>query len=442
MARKRNNGAVSVSDEMGESDLLEEAATKRLSAAEKLSRADALLKSRNEDEDESQPDPEPIISDPEPEPYLTMPEPTKLERILKALNGEGKVEIYKLIAGAKSRVGVYPIEDYPDIMESIAREHGGGEYKVLFKDAKGNYAGSDTATFDPKAYGKRDDRGSDSNAMMERMLTMMEKKEQGYMLQIEQLRRDQTALMLEVVKGQSSNKGTTATEVLTMLKAAKELSGKDDSPLQSVKELLEVVAVLNNNGVGEPASPITTAIDKAFQLAGPLIGAWAAKMAVGGASPQALPNPGQTALPPPRMQIASDAVQRPTPSPISPAEPPTPTPEPKLKGYAQSLLAAASAGQSYSSVAQAILDMVPDEDLDSLSEMVSDPGFVAQMLAVEPALSKHQVWLAQLCTSIKDGLETSPDPDAPPAPSPAFQTAGPALNSGLVTEVVAEVVKP
>lgn len=445
MGRKKSRIETSdVGDELGQAEVLGEAADKKLEAAQKLARANAMLRAQRQEEDpaedgegeegeEAQVDLDPrMFPSPEPQPHPT-PAESKLEQILKGLNGDGKFEVYKRVGGSRMKCGVFPLSDWPDIMDSIAREHGGGDFQVLFKDPKGNYAGSDTQTYDPKTYGKPERQNGDS-AFMAQMLQMMQAREERYLTQIEQLRADQTRMMLEFLKSRDDKpKERTVEEVVALMKASKDLSGEKDSPLESVKGILEVVAMLNNHGVGEPPSPINLAIDKAFQVLGPLLGAWVAKQAGNGAGSTPVPvQPPRPALPAPRTQGG--------PAAPLPAPPPAPAPapvDPRLATYAKSLLNALQAGQEPSNVADAILSMVPDEGLDDLKAMVDDPGFVGMMIQTEAALVPHQAWLVSLCNEIRSRIVEEPEP-APepssgqpqaeppvtPAPAPSVEATG------------------
>jgi hypothetical protein len=459
----------SPSQELGHASVEEEAAEREHSAAQKkLEAARLRAQARAIDEEEEQapdsdespvpeaPDLDGIessvrarllgedLTDEEPV-RESIPTPevpkTKMEKILAGLNGDGKFVVHKMVAGNPMKVGVHDINDWPDMMDSIAHEHGGGTFRIRFMNPKGEWVGQETQTFDPQAYGK-EVKTSSTDTLLMQMLQQSQAREERMALQVEQMRTQQQQMMLEFIKaGQSNHRERTAEEVVALMKATKEISGGNskESPLESVKGILEVVAMLNQSGVGEPPSPINVAIERAFQLAGPFLGAWAAKLGAGAAGgptpsvPQLPPaRPAPLSLPDPRLTAAPGEAQPPSQAPVHLPGPVPQRPNPALKNYATSLLAAASSGQSPDSVAEAILSLVPEEELDNLHSMVSDPSFVGLMLATEPQLIQHQGWLVAVAHSIINGLTEESPSDSPPSeapPSPvvaAVQAAPPA----------------
>jgi hypothetical protein len=412
MSRKKKAERPSVSDELGEAEVLSEAGRKRLEAAHNIARADAIIKSRRhqeepEPEEEGSEDvPAEFASQPEPQPE---PEMSKMDRILERIAGEGKFEVYKCVAGVDAKIGIFPISDYPDRMDTVAREHGGGTYKLVFKDRGGLIRGQDSLTYDPKAYRKEDSPAAVSDNMS-RMFEMMEKREQALQLEIASLRREQTAMMMKMLEGKATESSRSADEMLMLLKAAREFAPK--SPTDSMKELLEVASLFRESPVVEPQSPIQTAIDKAFTMLTPLLAAWAKKLGSapgqpGGPLSLPAPGPGQGA--PVQVSPAGG------PPPTSPAHAASPAqPDPRLAQYAASLFGAVSAKQTPETIGQTILDLVPDEDLEALKAMVTDPAFAARLIAIEPRLKEHQAWLASLCLHIQSNIveEAEEEPQA------------------------------
>ncbi len=435
-AKKISRNGTALAEETGEAELLEETADRKLAAAKKLAQADAILSSRGEDDPEETDE---APTEPEPQPTLisepAQPE-SKLDRILKTLNGEGKIEVFKMTAGTPCKVGTYQLDDYPDIMESIARKHGGGDYRIRFKNPRGEYVGQDTQSFDPDAYAKPGaalaaPAGGD---LMAQLLAQMQAREDRLMSKIDSQQAQMNALLLEIVKAGQQGGGHTrsAEEMLALMKMAKEMGGEKESPLGAVRDIIEAVSMLQGAGVTEAPNPINLAIDKAFQLIGPLLGAWAAKQAGATgptpARPAALPAPAPNPALPRAQEAALPAPAPSSPIPAStPAAAPVATPDPRLKGYAASLLQAASAGASPDRTADMVLAAISDDEVDALHAMVDDPAFVGQMLAAEPALVPHQAWLVSLCKAIKDGLQPADEP-VPATAEPTVETAPAALS--------------
>jgi len=402
--------------ELGEAEVLEEAADKKLQAARKMARANAML--------QTDPDPGPqgtdggpegaagFLTDPDPAP---MAEPSKMDLILEKIGGEGKVEISRMVAGQWSKCGVYPIEDFPDILETLAIKKNGGTFKTVFKDRGGLIRGQDTQTFDAETYGsmrKEDSVQSDALSFMKDQLVAQQRE-------ITTLRSEQMTMLLKMMESSQARQSHTASELSELMKVSRDMNPPPKSPFESMKEVLEMVAIFRTDGVvGEPPDPLTLAIDKGLRILEPLLGAWAAKLAQqgtevpsassGAAGGLALqPQAGQRALPPPAA----------APAPSLPAAQGM---DPGVVKYAQSLYQFASQGASFKAVAESILTLATsDEDLNQLDTLVSDPGLVAQLLKAEPRLLDHQGWLASLMAHLQSELKEMEDQG--PAPEPAQQ---------------------
>ena len=419
MSRKKK----SVGPITAEAELLEEAADTKLRAAQKMAKANAMLET---DQDDHTDPPEPMAPrpsfishhDPEPE-----PEPlSRIEQILEEMKGEGKVVVSKLVGGMKSKIGVYPIEEYPEIMETIAHDHGGGTYRVEIRDPQGHYVASDTQTFDPKAYGSGNNaaRRDDSTAITS-LMERMERKEEASERRMEAMRQENMKLLLTIVEGSRSTKSSTS-EMIEMMKFMKEAQGETRSPMDHIKEVLELANVVREEaGAVEPEHPLVAAIDKIFKTISPLIGAWASKTAAApsGLSRPTTVAPAQITSTPPKPEIAAHA---PTPSP-APAPAPAPVIDPRIKQYAASLLGQAESGAAAEAIGEAILNLTPAENYDELDAMVSNPQFVATLIEAEPLLTKHQKWLAELSVYITNQLISEPEPAAPVVAEPVQPTA-------------------
>lgn len=405
-----------------EADLLEEAADTKLRAAQKMAKANAMLDDSGDDESTPLPDPRPSFvshSEPEPEPM------SRIEQILEDMKGQGKVEIFKLVGGVKSKVGVHPIEEYPEIMETVAHEHGGGTYRVVIKDERGLYVASDTQTYDAKSYGSgsQTSRRDDSDSLAS-VLERMDRKEEAAERRMEAMRQENMKLLLTLVESSRTPKSNTS-EMIEMMKFMREAQGETRSPMDHIKEVLELANVVREEaGAVEPEHPLVAAIDKIFKTISPLIGAWAAKTA---APPSALPgasrSPAQITSTPPKPVAVAHA-----PSASEAALTPAPTPapavvDPRIKQYAVSLLGQAESGATAESIGEAILNLTPEANYDELDAMVGNPQFVALLIDAEPLLARHQKWLAELSVYITNQLTSDPEPEAettvtPPAPNP------------------------
>jgi hypothetical protein len=253
----------------------------------------------------------------------------------------------------------------------------------------------------------------------------MEKKEEAAERRMEAMRQENMKLLLTIVEGSRSTK-TSTSEMIEMMKFMKEAQGETRSPMDHIKEVLELANVVREEaGAVEPEHPLVAAIDKIFKTISPLIGAWASKTA---AAPSGLPRPttvapAQITSTPPKPEIAAHA---PTPSPV-PAPAPAPVIDPRIKQYAASLLGQAESGAAAEAIGEAILNLTPAENYDELDAMVSNPQFVATLIEAEPLLTKHQKWLAELSVYITNQLVSEPEPAAPvvaePTPAPVEAVA-------------------
>lgn len=227
--------------------------------------------------------------------------------------------------------------------------------------------------------------------------------------------------------------------------------------MSTLKETVELLhALKEDNPVGEPPSPLNTAIDKAFVLLTPLLGVWAKKLAepeAGSppaiqpqlASPAAMPQEPTQGLPPspaPKALAGPGGAQASSPS--------TPV-DPRVAAYATQLLQAASQGARPEAIAGFIVDSVPEADLPDLYEMVTDPGLISGLVASEPKLSVHNGWLVNLVRTMKERLEEIFDsgedeeeapgsPASAPAATLSSQAPAPGSNGGKPEGV--EVPKP
>jgi hypothetical protein len=413
------NKKTPLSSQVAEAQMLEEAADTKLKAAEKMARANRLMADQD-----PEPDPDPIQdrharftpfmppeADPGPAPL------SRIEQVVDEMRGQGKFEVYKLIGSNKSKVGVYALEEWPDLMDSIAQENGGGTFRIVFKDERGLYVASDTQTFDTKSYGKPH---SNEDSGLGKLLERMEQREEKMATQMEQMRAENMRLLLSIVEKSNSAPARSTSELVELMKFMRENQPEARSPIDSIKEILELAAVVKEEaGATEPEHPLVAAIDKVFKTIQPFIGAWAQKVAQTPAATPAralLPsNPASTGA-----LVASEAHAPMIPNqPVAvggPAESPAPAaPAPvdaRLLQYAQSLLAQAELDASFEAVGDSILNLTPDANLDSLAEMVNDPAFVGLLIAAEPKLVKHQRWLVELSRYISNEL-TEPAGEEP-----------------------------
>ena len=431
---------------------ISDAAKKTLKAARDLRRAQLMARGALNS---------PSIDTP-PAPPAALPEVSRLDNILAQVTDEGKFEVHRQVGGSSMKVGVFPISEYPDRLETIASEYKGGTFKVTFKDRGGRIRGQDTQTFDAKAYGsdrseparESEDR---SSHIMERMMERLEAREIEQRREMAEVRLESQRMMLEMMKLASGNRDQ-GMSVLDAIKVGKEMAGSASDPVESMSRLMEAMALMKD-GVGktEPQSPIVFAIEKALEVVSPILAVWAQKASASPLANPRVPAPGAEAprrvLPPPAARVTPPAqAASPAPEPSIPTPAPTPDKpiDPQIQEYAVQLLTAAKTGMRPSLLAQLIVDGVPEEGADAFENMLDDEQTIPNLLRAEPQLVPYAGWLSSLMVELRDYYDsvTAEDPadaapDAAPAPlSPAPRTAIEAVLMPAETPAPAPVGAP
>lgn len=429
MPRKKKSD---LGTELGKAKLLDEAAEIKLKAAEKMSRANAIL-GDSDDEDDA-----PELTHPQfsrSEPVAADPEPAEaplsnFEAALADLNGRGRFEVFKLsMTGKRVKVGSYGLDEYPERMDSIAQEHGGGSFRILLKDERGQYVCSTTEDYDTKSYGgNKPAEALNAIPSIDRLMERMDAREADHRREMESMRLENQRLMLTMVEKMSAPRQETS--IVDAIKLVKELQGEQRSPMDSFREVLELAnSVKEETGLAEPEHPLVAAIDKVMKVASPLLTAWVSKVAApppasGAKTAVAKALPASTGIPsdthavtPTPGETPSSVVGASTPE----AEPQPESVDPRMKQYAESLFQQVSAGNAFEVVGDTIINLTPDDSLDELYTMATHPAFVGQLLAAEPRLIPHQAWLANLTSYIKkemDDAEAQAETETAQEPAP------------------------
>ena len=403
MAKKTKVGSA-----LAEANLLNEAADIRLKAAGKMSRANILLG----DEEEHEPIPEARPSFAQFETVAPLPEPAEaplsnFEAALADLNGRGRFEVYKLsMTGKRVKVGNYGLDEYPERMDSIAQEHGGGSFRILLKDERGQYVCSTTEDYDTKSYGagKPAAEAAATTSSIDSLMERMDARETNHRREMEMMRLENQKLMLMMVEKMSAPRQETS--LIDAIKLVKELQGEQRSPMDSFREVLELAnSVKEETGLAEPEHPLVAAIDKIMKVASPLMTAWVSKVAApapasGSRVAVAKALPASTGKPEDTHAVSVTA-----PAPDAEAPAPEAPVDPRMKQYAESLFQQASMGNSFETVGDTIINLTPDDSLDELYTMATHPGFVGNLLAADARLAPHQAWLASMASYIKKEMD-------------------------------------
>jgi len=433
----KTNGAAHKSEA---SALLQAEATEETRAA-----ALALERARRLAHDASAPDEEPET-----------PVPSRLDVILETIADQGKFEVFRQVGGGnKSKVGIYPINEWPERMETVASTYKGGTFTIIFKDAGGRIRGQETQTFDPVAYSAGsapapEGRGAD---VVDRLLERMESRDEASRREMATLQAENSKMMLEMMKLIATRPAAEAapqTSLPELIKLVRDLTPPPVDPLASLKGTVEMISMLKDGAADQaPTSPWMVALEKGLELLSPLVTVLAQKASSSGRPERpARLSPGAGAdgrRIPPTAGVVADPAKTPlleNPTPAAPEPEPVPEPfkeDPQMKEYAGRLLQAAIGQVRPSIVAQLVVDAVTQETVDEFEAMTENEKLLDILIAHEPRLVAHTTWLKSVLTEMKEKFDEAwpsenepevaavvdaapviPAPDAPaPAPAPA-----------------------
>jgi hypothetical protein len=350
-----------------------------------------------------------------PEPLT---EAEQFEKLMSELSENmGKFEVFRVSDGLDVKVGMFPMSDWEDgaRLDSIARAHGGGEFRVKFKRANGLYAKQITRRYDPSAYkrdgGDRVEGPTGPTGQFEKFLELMQRQSEAHRQEMSEMRNMLLQMQLKSLENQG---GGSLIKSIGDLKVLKELAGGEEkkSPMDDIKNVLEMVSILKQTELGEPASPMQSALNKAFDILKPLVEAGMAKWAMG-----------QSATPVAQGQIAAQ-VSPPAPAPQKALPSPAPAVDPEFKQQVQTLLLAAQQGQKAETVGAFILDSIEEKDKEAFNKTMEDPALMGRMIEAEPGLKDHEAWLGALLAAVRGGVRKEEIvAEAAPAPTPSVSVS-------------------
>jgi hypothetical protein len=401
----KKNGAVTSPSEMeAQAKRLEEAAKRKKAALAQVAEANAIESEMTADTQEEE-----IQS---PKELRTL---SKIEQVLSEINGDGSFTVFHLAANTESQVGKYDIEEWPNRMELIAKEKGGGDFKVVFRDGEGHYMGQVTRTFDRTAYGGGKSESSSGGDATMRFMEMMQARDEVHRREMDAMRLEnqrmmleQQKMMIEMVKSQNQPFVKSANEIAVI---GEMFSKKSPDVLGLIREGLGLLREWRED-VNEPApsDPLTMMIDKVFKVLTPVLQAGVAKLAVPPA-PVAAPSP---ALPAPVTPTPAAQVV-PSSPPAAASAAPAVYSNAHIKDYAAKLKASILSGAKADAIALFVLDNMEDADVPGLKAFADDPGIVGQFLEADKELVQHQAWLAQFFQVLREELQE--DQNAVPEPA-------------------------
>lgn len=346
--------------------------------------------------------------DPAPE---VMPISENLASIIDGLDDDGKFWVYRLNdRGQSAMVGNYPLSEWPDRLEEIARKAGGGTFRISFRNARGHPIKQVTQTYDEKFYAEKEKERDPAGGLMA-VLAEMQKNTAAV---LESGRRDMMDMMktlVTVMGGKQSGpdykdiamlgeifaKGKGGGDAVDVLKTGIELGMKmaeGKEPSSTLDRVLETIA-----------APAAGLLSKLAENP-PVLGRPKASPARPAAAPKPLPEP-----PAPPAPVMVEA-------PVDPIKV-----HPFYTTYVPKVLEAAKKKEDPAEWAEYVLDMIPALYHPKLLELIQKPDLVEYLGSYEPDARNCAVWIV----TVRDAILKQFDPEEiPPAKGGVFSTPAPA----------------
>lgn len=334
------------------------------------------------------------------------------EDCVRELSGEenARWEAFNTTQGTPVKLGTFPMEDFSERLEELARRIGGGVIKVKLLHANGAYSKQQIFTFDSKTYGAPENTSLAQAPIrdnLDGMLRLMEAKEDRWRQELAAERASSREMMLEMMRMNRSNPATSTP--IGELKAMMELVAPK-SPMDSISEVLQMLATLRDGDPVAPKSPMEKAIDKAIMLLEPLI-----KVGVGRLT-AALPGGGQGTVP--ALATLPAPVSSPESAAPGAASSPTPSPEmspeeKSLKVYGEQLLGFINGGMSPDTVSSMLMDGMNAGVAGQLLPVFKNPETVGNLVKGTPGLEQHRDWLSTFLGLAAEEIAEFLNPSAP-----------------------------
>lgn len=366
-------------------------------------RAELLRQERELAEAESEEVPEEVSDDLLQVPVLS----DQLASIIEGLDDDGKFWVYRMDEkGRSAQVGTYPLADWPDRLEELARELGGGTFRISFRNAKGHPIKQVTQTFDTKAYARKTE-GQESSGVVSLMLAQAQEARR----EAAEARRENSDLMKTI---------------LAALMAPKQENGL----FKSAQDVAAIGAMFKSNDKSDPMEMFKLGMDMALRMSegkepSSTLDRVLETVAGPAAALMARMVPANRPAPPPRAP-ALGTVPQPilsAPEPVKPAAevpPADPVKEhPFYKKYVPKILAAAKAGDDPKEWAEYISDLIPAIYHPQLVALMEKPDLVEFLGSYELEARDYAVWIVNVRDAImgmfppEEGAEKVPIPGGP-----------------------------
>lgn len=328
--------------------------------------------------------------------------PDRLTEILSEISQDGGYwEAYRVINGARTKLGRFGLDAWPAHLEVLAHAVGGGNIIVQFKRAGGTFAAQQTFNFDPATYKPEASTAAAGpqapQNSMDRFMELMDRREQQFKAEIAEARKESAELQKTILQSLlNKDPMQSMTAMKTMMEALKPETPK---PMTYVKEIFEVLSLLRGHGTElEPPSPMELLITKACDMLAPVLKA-------GLESRTPLPKPSGAAPAP--AETASEPVAAVAPSPADT--------DIALSFLCENLLTAIRNGASPDTVASAFADKLDVKAAAELKPYTDDPNIADKLIALKAELSQWKVWLVDFAVLMKgyvnDTLNPPQDPE-------------------------------
>lgn len=383
-----------------------------------------------------------------------IPEATRLERILAELGTEGSFEVLRKDGMDWTSVGIYELSEYPEKLQEIAKECGGGKFQIKFKNEGGQWAGQVTRSFDSKFFAKSSAPAAPATdstvVLLEMQKLMMQAQESN--------KRDLMELMKTMVA--ANNRPNPLLQSASDVAAMQQAFGGGKSsvdPLAMTSAILKAAQELKDMTEGK--LPVEDDAD------GQKPGGDFFKLVMDGilkavAGKAALPTP-VTASPSVPTVLPMPSGQAPTALPAAaPVLPAGPTPaapseevhpllrfktHPLVALYAPVLVDFAQKNTDPLLVSEVVMERIPEGFDAIVLDIVGRPDFFEVLCQYDPRLRPHQVWCSQVVSALKESLggsqgEAGAEVEQVPALVPASEGVSP--NGGKPAEGVTDAVRP
>ncbi|MDE2040576.1 MAG: hypothetical protein KGO96_13675 [Elusimicrobia bacterium] len=308
------------------------------------------------------------------------PGTSKVEEIVKALSETGTVDIYRLDAGKKIKMGTYDfssVAEWESAIEAVLKVKGGGDYLCIFREADGRQVGQVQRTFDrdmykPEPLAQASASPATPGFDFAKLLELQASRDAEHRRDLEAMRlemarqsQESMRLMVEMVKGSQAS----PLKSIQDFALVKKLFSDDKDPIERMLDLRDLMDEFKGQASRENESPIVRAIERFAE-------GLASKRPAPPAPRASLPNP----APSPAPAKKSDA-------PVSPA----PVERPSLGAYAEMFKAAIEGGHAPEVAAVAVYERTAADKRPELQAHLN--GDWDALAASDAYLSEHKAWL-------------------------------------------------